>query len=222
MIRAPLSAADAADRAQYLALFVRVLIFGLPLVMVGESLAWGQGWFNGWVLLLLFLLNIPLLYLATGFLYGMMERAAKGFAQTVLGSGNLKPDPAHSGCESLVARGLYREGAHAFASYLASHPQDNLARVKLAEIHRAHLGEPEAAERLLLEVRRHQPSPREEVLVANLLIELYRATGQRGRLMMELARFADRYRGTRPGTEAARTLREMKAELDRESGREEG
>ena len=60
------------------------------------------------------------------------------------------------------------------------------------------------------------------MLVANLLIELYRGTGQRGRLMMELARFADRYRGTRPGTEAARTLREMKAELDRESGREEG
>ena len=25
--------------------------------MVGESLAWARGWFNGWVLLLLFLLS---------------------------------------------------------------------------------------------------------------------------------------------------------------------
>jgi len=80
MIRTPLSATDAADRAQYLSLFVRVLIFGMPLVMVGESLAWARGWFNGWVLLLLFLLNIPLLFLATGFLYGMMERAAAGLS----------------------------------------------------------------------------------------------------------------------------------------------
>jgi hypothetical protein len=222
MIRAPLSARDAADRAQYLALFGRVTLFGLPLLMTGELLAWGRGWFNGWVLVLLFLLNFPLLYLATGFLYGMMERVAEGFAQTVLGSGNLKPDPAHSGCESLVARGMYREGARAFVAHLATHPDDNLARVKLAEIHRAHLAEPETAERLLLEVRKHQPSPREEVLAANLLIELYRGTGQRGRLMIELARFADRHRGTRPGTEAARTLREMKAELDPESGRGEG
>ncbi|MBK6421076.1 MAG: hypothetical protein IPI38_13660 [Gemmatimonadetes bacterium] len=212
MIRTPLSATDAADRAQFLSLFIRVLIFGLPLLMAGEAAGMGRGWYGGGTLLVIYVLNIPLVFLATGLLFGLMERAASGFTQTVLGGGNIPPDPAHSGYESLVARGFYREAAEAYSAHLVAHPTDNLARVKLAEVHRAHLGAPEAAERLYLEVRRSAQSPREEVLVANLLIELYRATGQRGRLMSELARFAERYRGTRGGAEAARALQEMKRE----------
>jgi hypothetical protein len=47
---------------------------------------------------------------------------------------------------------------------------------------------------------------------ANGLIDLYRKQGRRDRLLVELSRFADRYRGT-PGAEAAtRLLRELKAE----------
>lgn len=212
MIRTPLSAVDAAERAQFLSLFIRVVIFGMPLLMAGEAMGAGRGWYGGGVLLLLFLLNIPFLFLATGLLFGLMDKAAAGFTQTVLGGGNIPPDPAHSGCESLVARGFYREAAEAFAAHIAAHPKDNLARVKLAEVHRSHLGAPDVAERLYLEVRRNAPGPREEMLVANLLIELYRATGQRGRLMSELARFAERYRGTRGGAEAARALQAMKRE----------
>jgi len=212
MIRTPLSAADAADRAQFLSLFIRVLIFGLPLLMAGEAMGMGRGWYGGGTLLVIYVLNFPFLFLATGFLFGLMEQAASGFTRTVLGGGNIPPDPAHSACESLVARGFYAEAADAYAAHLAAHPGDNLARVKLAEVHRVHLGAPEVAERLYLEVRRSAPSPREEALVANLLIEHYRATGQRGRLMSELARFAERYRGTRGGAEAARALQEMKRE----------
>lgn len=212
MIRTPLSATDAADRAQFLSLFIRVLIFGLPLLMAGEAAGMGRGWYGGGTLLVIYVLNIPFVFLATGLLFGLMEKTASGFTQTVLGGGNIPPDPAHSGYESLVARGFYREAAEAYSAHLVAHPTDNLARVKLAEVHQAHLGAPEAAERLYLEVRRSAQSPREEVLVANLLIELYRATGQRGRLMSELARFAERYRGTRGGAEAARALQEMKRE----------
>jgi hypothetical protein len=49
-------------------------------------------------------------------------------------------------------------------------------------------------------------------MAANLLIELHRGTGRRDRLLVELARFADRYKGTRAGKHAAMALREMKQE----------
>src|SRR5216684_2510171 len=49
------------------------------------------------------------------------------------------------------------------------------------------------------------------LLLLNLLIDLYRKLGRRDRLTVELARCADRYRGTPPGAAAAQELRELKA-----------
>ncbi len=222
MSRAPISAHDAADRAQFLSLFGRILIFGLPLLMFGETAGVAYGWYGAGTLLLLWVLNLPLVYLLARLLYGVIEGGAHAFINAVHGAGNLPPDPAHSGCESLIARGFYREGAEAFEALLAEHPEDNMARVKLAEVYRAHLGEPARAEQLYQEIRRHGPSPREEMLAANLLIEHYRGTGQQGRLMVELARFADRYRGTRAGTDAARALMELKGRLSGDGGESQG
>jgi tetratricopeptide (TPR) repeat protein len=210
MIRIPLSAVDAADRAQFLKFCVR---FGVPafvLLAIGEFTARSRGWIGPWTLLVLLGLNVPVIVVWSGVMYSLIEQTAQSFGQTVLGAGNLPPDPAHSGLESLVARGLYREAVDAFQRFLTAHPRDNLARMKLADLHRRYLGEPEVAERLYLEVRCSQ-DPRNEFLAWNLLIELYRSMGRKDRLMVELARFADRYRGTRPGREAARALKEMKA-----------
>jgi hypothetical protein len=68
------------------------------------------------------------------------------------------------------------------------------------------------AERLYLEVRRHAPTAGHEMRAANGLIDLYRKRGRRDRLIVELARFADRYHGT-PGADAAtRLLKELKAD----------
>ena len=74
------------------------------------------------------------------------------------------------------------------------------------------LNDPMAAERLYLEVRTMNPTSRQDVTASNQLIDLYRATGQRGRLMVELARFSERYKGTRAAREARRLLDELKAE----------
>jgi tetratricopeptide (TPR) repeat protein len=213
MIRTPLSSADAADRAQFLQFCVR---FGAPafiLLSIGEFMARGRGWIGPWTLFLLLVLNLPVIFVVSGVMYSMIEKTAQSFSQTVLGAGNLPPMPAHSGLESLVARGFYREAVEAFQRHITTHPGDNLARIKLAEVHRTHLGEPDAAERLYLAVRRNHPDPRDEFLAWNLLIELYRSMGRKDRLTVELARFADRYRGTRPGRDAARALKEMKAEM---------
>lgn len=215
MIRLPFRSTDAVERGQFLKFLVQ---FGIPaflLLTIGELRAWGLGMIGTAGLVLLVVLNVPAIVLFSGLAFGLIERTATGLAHTMLGAGNLKPEPAHSSSESLAARGLYREAVQAFRARIAEVPDDNLARIKLAEIHRAHLDEPDEAERLYLEVRRQHPDPRHEFLATNLLIELYRGTGRRDRMMVELARFADRYRGTRAGRDAARALREMKEELTR-------
>src|SRR5207302_1489800 len=56
------------------------------------------------------------------------------------------------------------------------------------------------------------PPPRRQFTATNALIDLYRRTGRRDRLTVELARFAERYRGTPHGEAAARELKELKAE----------
>jgi hypothetical protein len=210
MPRLPLTSTDAADRAQFLKLFV--WLFGPAYVILGaaEVFAFVKEWIGPATLVLLLLANVPVLFLLALVLSASLERAANGIANTLYAGGNLPPSPAHSGMDSLVARGLYREAAGAYSAHLVRHPQDNLARIKLAQVHRDHLGEPEVAERLLQEVRRNRPKPRDEFMAANLLIELHRSTGRRDRLMVELARFADRYKGTRAGRDAARALKEMK------------
>jgi hypothetical protein len=55
---------------------------------------------------------------------------------------------------------------------------------------------------------------------ANGLIDVYRKLGRTGRLMVELARFVDRYQGSALAEGAARELRELKeAGLTSESPR---
>ena len=212
----PLFSSDSGEKAEFLKLFVRTAIPGLPVLAMGQAYGMGLGWYGGGVFVLLLLLDLPLIFALSTVLWLVMQGTARGFANTVLGAGNLKPDPAHSGCESLVARGFYPEAAAAFRALILEHPKDDLARIKLAQVYRDHLGDPETAESLLLEVRRHGADPRQEIMAANLLIELYRATGRNDRLMVELARFADRYKGSRAAAGAAQALKSMKEELGAE------
>jgi hypothetical protein len=142
-----------------------------------------------------------------------MERSATGFAQMVLAGGNLTPEPAHSGMESLIARGFYPEAAEQFRAHLLAAPGDHAARFKLADLYRRHLDNPLAAERLYLEVRSAKVAPREEMFAGNMLIELYRETGRQDRQIVELARFAERWRGTAAGRSAAAALKELKRDL---------
>ncbi|HWA16770.1 MAG TPA: hypothetical protein VG817_10060, partial [Gemmatimonadales bacterium] len=78
-----------------------------------------------------------------------------------------------------------------------------------------HLDRPDEAEGVLLEVRRSNPTDAEERQASNLLIDLFHATGQVDREIVELARFADRWKGTKAGSDAASRLRELKQEHTR-------
>jgi hypothetical protein len=69
------------------------------------------------------------------------------------------------------------------------------------------LGDPSGAEEAYRSARRLESGTGWERVIANDLIDLYGKTGQEGRMIAELARFADRYRGTREGDAAAGLLR---------------
>ncbi len=159
-------------------------------ILLGGSAGAGQG-LAGWLLI---------------------GRASRGFVGMVTAAGNIRPDPSFSLQESLIIRGRYAEAARAFEAHLAASPTDDHAQLALAELLAKHLGDPDSAERLYHEVALRRTSERTEWTALNGLIDLYRATGQRGRLMVELARFADRYRETAAGIAAKRELLALKRE----------
>jgi tetratricopeptide (TPR) repeat protein len=136
---------------------------------------------------------------------------SRGLVQTMTGAGNLPPAPGFSLQESLVARGKYQEAAEAYLAHLERTPDDPYARLALAGLLREHLGDPAKAERVYLEARARRPPPNIEFSIANSLIDLYHRTGQHGRELAELARFAERFRGTPEGARAREAIARIKA-----------
>jgi len=90
-------------------------------------------------------------------------------------------------------------------------PEDIDARLRLADLLERHLKDDAGAEREYVEVRRRATDARQQMMASNGLIDVYRRSGNRGRLVVELARFAERYRGSAAGDAAARELKELKA-----------
>jgi len=138
-------------------------------------------------------------------------RAGAGAAHVLLSAGNLPPAPSFSYQESLVARGKYQEAVDAFAAHLADHPDDLDASLAMAGVLAGHLGHFDQAAQVYRRVR-EAGSPPHEYRAHQALIDLHRTTGDRGRLMTELARFADRFRGTAAGRAARVALTEMKSD----------
>lgn len=207
------SSQHSGDRAQFLKLFIMLLVPAFLLMAGGEAIGYSRGWYGGWVFLFLLLIDVPLIYLFSHLAYQGMDQSATGLGNILLAAGNLPPDPAHSPFETLAIRGFYNEAAEGYRNYLLEKPADHLARVKLADLYIKHLDNNDGAEQLYLDIRRNKPSPREDRLASNLLIELYRKMGKKDRLMVELGRFAEQFKGTRAGEDAARSLKEIKEEI---------
>ena len=141
-----------------------------------------------------------------GLVWFLTGRVSRGFVGLLTAAGNIRPSPSFSLQESLIVRGRYAEAARGFEAHLATAPRDDEARLALAGLLAAHLDDSTGAERLLREVVEQPSSARAEWTAANALIDLRRAAGLRGPLMAELARFADRYRGTAAAAAAKREL----------------
>ncbi|PYO82402.1 MAG: hypothetical protein DMD37_02685 [Gemmatimonadetes bacterium] len=203
---------DAAERAQ----LIRVAVyFGPPCLIMVNALAFflhEKGMISGGAQAVLAVLSVPIAIAGVVAIHVGTSRSAAGFAHVVSGAGNIPPPPSYPRQEVLITRGQYAEAAEYFRDHIRIAPEDLEARLRLADLVERHLGGYEEAERLYLEVRQLTQDAREQFRAHNGLIDLYTKTGRTDRLKVELARFADRYRRSPQGEEAARRLRDLKAE----------
>jgi Tetratricopeptide repeat len=211
MANKPLRDTDAAERMNRL----RVILWFGPAAFVILSFAEWKAVGFGPTLLLLMLLNLLFIGVVGYLLLKLVDLGARGWVGMVSGAGNIAPTASFSAQESLIIRGHFADAEQSFRAHLEDHPDDHDARLALADLYRRHLENPAEAERLYLLVRQGAPSRKQEAAASNQLIDLYRATGQRGRLMTELARYAERYAGSRAASEAKRALDDMKQEGER-------
>jgi hypothetical protein len=203
--------ADLGDRAQLL----RVVVWFGPACFILLTALWVwlceiQRVLPPWLLPILIVANLPLTAAGVAAIYRGTHATAVGFARTVLAGGDIAPPRTYPRQDVLIVRGQFAEAADYFRDHLTVEPEDCDARLRLADLLERHLKDDAGAEREYLEVRRRTQDPRHKMMAANGLIDVYRRGGNRGRLIVELARFAERYRGSAAGDAAARELKEMK------------
>ncbi len=203
---------DTAEQAQLL----KIAVWFGPAVFIMLSAAWAKlyamGSISGWVCALLFLLDVPLVVLGIIGIHVCTSRASTSLVHGLYAVGDIPPPRSYPRQDVMIVRGQYQEAADHFRDYLRVEPDDNEARLRLADLLERHLDDLAGAERLYLEVRGHQPNRAEEMRASNGLIDLYRKRGNRERLLVELARFRDRHAGTPGADAAARLLTELKAQ----------
>lgn len=203
---------DAAERAQLL----KIIVFFAPACFIMLSGLWfflqERGTISSAVMLGLLVLNIPLTALGVLAIHHGTSQASIGLVKTLYSAGDIPPPRTYPRQDVMIVRGQFREAAEYFRDHLTVEPDDNEARLRLADLLEKHLQDPGGAEQLFLEVRRREPDRGQAMRASNGLIDLYRKQAKWDRLMVELARFRDRYPGT-PGAEAAaRLLKELKAD----------
>jgi hypothetical protein len=201
---------DAADRAHLLKVSV---FFGPPCFLI-LSLLWyfmyKKEWMSGGVAAMLTVLNLPVTIAAIFAIHRAVGAAASGLVKTMFAAGDIAPPRTYPRQDVLIARGNYGEAADWFRDHVRIEPEDHEARLRLAHLLETRLRGDDEAERLYLEIRNADPpaSESQRMRTANGLIDLYRRTGRIERLKIELARFADQYRGLAGG--AARELSELR------------
>jgi len=140
------------------------------------------------------------------------EWVAGGMVTLLTAGSGLTPRRSFSYEESLIARGRLNEAREALRAHLERDPHDLDAALALASLHRDQLRDPAGAVRVLLDLRRRPLPAAVEFSVTNQLIDLYRATGDRGRELAELARFAERFKHTTAGAQARALLNRIKTD----------
>lgn len=208
----PLRDIDAAERADLLKIAVWFMPAALIMLTGLWSLLMEHDRIPRWLGVVMLILDVPLVALGVLAIHRLTQRASTGLVHTLYAAGDIPPPRTYPRQELLIVRGQYREAAEYYRDHLTIEPDDHEARLRLADLLERHLSDPGGAERLYLEVRRGNPDRNHEMRAANGLIDLYRATGRRDRLRVELARFADRFQGTPGAAAASHLLAELKSE----------
>jgi hypothetical protein len=205
-------AVDAAERAQ---LIKAIVLFSGPcFIMLGALWFFlaHKGVISSTLAGILILLDVPLAVLGAVAIHAAVGRGSSGFVNLLYAWGSsTPPQRTYPRQETLIVRGQYAEAAEYFRDYVRVTPDDMEARLRLARLLEQHLKDDAAAEQVYAEIRRLTTDRNYEFAATNGLIDLYRRGKRVDRLCVELARFAERYKGTAPAEAAARELRELKA-----------
>lgn len=156
------------------------------------------------------LIGVPLAFVLTVLTRWGAATFANRSVGTLLAANGIERQQEFSIQESLIARGRFDEAVASFRAHLAAAPDDVPARYRLATLHLRERQDPQAAAEELLALRRRALDPGTSLLVTNHLIDIYRATDQRGRLMAELARLMKERPGTPMAAGAAKLLEELR------------
>jgi hypothetical protein len=152
----------------------------------------------------------PLIILGTAkFLRRALGDIAERAMGTLLSTRGTPHTREFSEMESLVIRGQCREAAERYDEFLVAFPRDTDAWMRLAALQAGELQQPERAVVTYLRARETGPTPPQERIIGNALIDLHRAAGDRHALRAELARFARLNRGTAVGRKAQEALQQL-------------
>ncbi len=206
------------DATDVIRLFRVATWFG-PACFIMLSFLWGfmwnKGWISGGVFVFLLILNVPLTVAGVFLIHRAVGEVSVFMVKTIFADGDIPPPPTYPRQDVLIVQGKYAEAADWFRDHLRIEPGDHEARLQLAHLLEMRLKGYDEVERLYLEIRNAEPAatPHEQMRATNGLIDLYRKLGRTGRLIVELARFVERYRGSPLAAGAARELKELK-EID--------
>lgn len=206
-----LSDVDSRDVASLL----RITFWFAPACILVLSFLWYSLWINrsisGAQFGIFLVLDFPLAALGVLLINDFGSRyAAAGTDDTLPTAMKKDPAQAYAHAETHITRGEYRQALECYRDHLVVEPHDHEARLRLAFLLESRFADDAGAEALYKEVQFRRPSAREEAAATTGLMDLYRRTGRRDRLIVELARFAGRFGGTQAGDAAARELAEIK------------
>lgn len=205
-----MSGRDTAEQAQLLKI---TLWLGGPTLVIGAmTIGFAARRFDlpGVVVLLLFVGLLPATWGLILLLESATTRASRGLVLALHAGHATAPQPGFSRQEALVAQGRLEEAAVAYRLHLAGHPHDVIALVALGRLLGGPLADPDGAAAAYRAARQSIPGGDWDRIISNDLIDLYARSKQDGRLRVELARFAETYRGTNAGDAALARLRELK------------
>ena len=126
----------------------------------------------------------------------------------------------HSGAQALLAQGRVDDAVFAFQMAIDTHAGDPAPLLALARIHRDHLGQHDVALRYFRQARDLPATSAAEtgVLLREMLSLALEHLDDPLRVAPDLARHAERFRGTDEAAWAERELAELKAGLRRRGG----
>ena len=181
--------------------FVMIGLCGVEFYFFGPGFVW---------------LIIPDIALTALIVYGtnwFLEGAARAAGSILLPSAKGSPKAReYSEQEALVIRGRHAEAADSYRAIIEDEPANIEARLRLGALLEEKCGDPDGAEACYRRIRAIDPTPQQEWVVSNALIDLYQREGRREELMEELASMSRRYEKTDAGAHARRRLQELVAE----------